>query len=50
MKLILTGINIQEAVTEHLRAGLVLETPSVALPGKHYLFEMEGLRQLSGWK
>ena len=49
MKL-LTGIHIQEAVTEHLRAGFVLESPSVTLPRKHYLFEMEGLRPLSRWK
>lgn len=37
-KLFLSGINIQE----HLLADFVLGSPSVNLPRKHYLSEVEG--------
>lgn len=39
MKLFLSGINIQEAITKHLLAGFVLVTPNVMLPRKCYLLK-----------
>lgn len=42
MKLLLTGINIPEAVTGHLLSDFVLESPRVTLLRNHYLFEVEG--------